>query len=1055
MTDIHPLSATNCTDFVVAHSNTILRPVRQLSEVSFLPHTLQVMRKLRLDRMLRVQSHTWRHLIIDRGHGAMVVAGPRSGRTFSYIPPVCDIAFRVIKEAHKADVGGPLIVILVPDLDRVRHVTGHCHEFLRILNQDRIYTPVLNVPTTKPPGFYHRLIHGVGCLVATPSQLVFVLENIDDIIQFENIKVIVYDDIDLMDPEMLARADKVLKKISSRILCHPQLMIVSQSYDPALMAKLKLLNSNPALIFGDILEAALYGETHLRIVLVPAQDKINEVRKMLQVRSPKYHRTVIFCVDDGEMRLLVKLLEEKHSYRCLPYYQDANLEVREQFHQWLSHTHGIILLITDNCPELKIRSAHTLIHYSMSNSWSKFKMRHLAISDNLNNKLHSDFSRRRNPIQLNSLVLLDETNQKQLPRLVDFAQRFQHVDDDIVAVAKQIRLQLARLTADQSIVCRQIMMLGDCINSSCEERHYADYMDQPIPSVPTSGDVKILLVRLYTPTHFCVHILEHLPPGKSWIAFPSLPVEDMRRQLMQGNINERYWPPVVGTICLCLIDGKKARVRVLRVTHIKSVNNADHNLKVLVQAMDEDTRIYSVKCGHLYKCPEELQAKPPMAIDLRLFGIVPYSGERDWASEDRQGIENTLMGLPGECFLQATVQFATAHTIFVRNMVAVSFAKNVKIHIRHFSLRKYLIENNLGKSCQQARDKILAFFEDVLRTILEMQEADQLKNDQEEMEVEEQEEQKVKVEEQKENTKENNSPNAPVFRMKFKDVLPMGLKHVRQRKEQEQKREQDKDEQLKQEEDKKADKQSQNNEGLKQLVQCVNNIAALQIEDAKTMPDQDNSQMLLAASKLLDHMENGAPDVNGKPKKSPKKQYTKSSDFKVNPPRDPRVQHKLPPNVKRPRTTYYQTLATLELQVELPDDKYRYTAVLVDNNVLFQAIHPSLDQCYQFQLPMGVPYMALKHYLRGRTIYMSVKKRMAMPDPLNYHHYRHFLKPNHEQFGHMDCHQEEQVEKFYKYGQNMKIKEIKYKEKEDEESAEEDCNMDGIERGDDNDRYED
>ncbi|KAH8345127.1 hypothetical protein KR059_006327, partial [Drosophila kikkawai] len=1065
-----PLLSTNCTDFVLAHSKGALRPVRQLPEVILLPHILEMMHKLRLNRLLRVQSHTWPHLIVDRGHGAMVVAAPRSGRTFSYLPPVCDVISRTIMATVDTDnLLGALAVILVKDLERVRHVSAVCHAFLRKLKHATTYTLVLNIPSDNNPEFFHCLFNGVGCLVATPAQLVWMFKDMEKLMKFEHLKFIVYDDIDLMDPRLLTKAELVLKNLILMDHSHPQMVMISQTYDPVQMARLKLLNSNPVLIFGDMLEAALYGKARLRIAICPQQKKFNEVLKILEQRPPQKYRTVIFCSDDADMRrLVVHLLEKKEpSFSCLPYYEDADMEVAEQVQGWLVDTQGIILLATDNCPELSIRHAHTLIHYSMSLSWGKFKMRHLAISGNLVNRLVSDSSTSEKGtfLQPHSLILLDESNQKQLPRLVDFVGKHQPVDEEIKALAKKIREKFAKLEANQNVVCRQIMMLGDCINKQCEERHHADHMDRPLATVPTLGDIKVSLVRVYSPTHLCVHLLEHLPPGESWKPYPSLPAQQMRLQLLQSNCSmERFWPPIAGTICLYRNKAINVRVRVLKVAPIEDVNIYLNNLYVLVQAMDEDTQIFSVRSGRLYKCPEELQAEPPLAIDLRLFGLIPQSGERGWSEKDRRDIEYKLKNLPIGCFLQATIQFATSHTIFVSNLVAMFYASAMKVHVRKLSLGQHLIKAKLAKSCPLAKDTIFTFFEEVL-----------------EVKEEGDDKQKLKAEEQlkEENnneTKENNPPNKTFIQGRALSVIQMGLDQVkrnmlaRERKvkeasdeaakvEQEEKDPKDEAKKLKKEEKESKqpeqipkdpeDQSAESNKSLNQLIQCIENIKII----AKLEAEEDDNHMfadtLTGATKLIDIMK-GYPEVTNddkQKKKTEKKKATKDSisKFTVTKPRDPTMQLQLPSNVVRPPTNYYQTLTTLELQVLLPDEGYKYSALLIDNQVLFQATHPSLELCHEFQLPLGVAYSYLKDYMRGRTVYISVKKTVAMPDPLNFDLYQRFLKPNHEKFGKMDEQREEQEKKprkavpFKDVGWHNEYQEI-------EDSADEDHHVDGIER---------
>ncbi|KAH8254257.1 hypothetical protein KR032_009155 [Drosophila birchii] len=1040
---IRPLVAPNCSEYVVAHAKFGLRQVRYFGEVTLLPHILDTMQKLGLRRMQRIQSYSWPHLGAGNGHGAMIVGAPRSGRTFGYILPLCDLVCRALTAGRRLrgtamwypDQEGALALILVPDAERVRHVAALCNALLRKAANEEWFTLTLTYVASKKVELIHRLLNGVGCLVVTPAQLVGLHKEAPGVLRFPRLQFVVFDDVDLMPPDQMQKAEKVLEELLPRECC-PQLVMVSQSYNPKLMAKLTAANRHPALIFGDILEAAVYGGTRIKITFCTLESKANEVFQALQQRPPKEYRTVVYCSDDVDMRRLMVALENR-CYACLPYYQNADLEVRQQVNRWMTKSHGVILLCTDDCPELTIRLAHTLIHYGMSSTWSKFKMRHLVISGNLENRL-AQAEPKSKSLSLHSLVLLDYENQKQLPRLVDFLQQHQKVDSNLVELVTKMRQEMEKERGNQNVMCRQIMMQGICIDPACKERHHVTDLDQCHASVPSSGDVKVKLVRVYSPTHFCVYLLEHLPPQGSWQSLLNLPAHQMRIQLLQDERPQRSWPPVSGVICM--YHGViKERVRVLQVPPIKNANLMQNNVPVLVQAIDMDTRIFTANSGKLYSCPAELQQLLPMAIDLRLLGLVS-SEERDWTEEDRCGLENRFKHLPKEHFLQAHIQFARSNTLFVRNLVAMTYAPNLKTHVRNLSLSHVLIADSLVKRCDEAEKKILAFFmpggEYGKGKIREEEAIDQIEDELED------------------GQKENVSPNKPTPAPNNK-VKNQALESGQEMLELEKKQEQHKDTvffSLTQE----APESSSKPDSLAQLYECLMRCSVLDLEEQQQQQSEKDSTLSSTSSAaFLNHVMNGGvAKTSGKPKKKKKSKGIKAAP---EPPRknlSPKMQVQLPPNVARPTTIYYQTQTTLELQVLLPEEVHECAALLEKGQILFWATCKSSELKQQFVLTLSFPYISLSHRMRGRTVYISVQKALAAVDPLLFSAYP-FMKPNHEMFAKFDDQQKQQINNSRKNLKELVFVEQKVQSQEEENSQDEDQHTDGVELPAHNEIYED
>ncbi|XP_017045566.1 putative ATP-dependent RNA helicase BoYb [Drosophila ficusphila] len=1060
---LRPLKGTICSEYVVAHGRCPLRPVRNFGEVFLLPHILESMHKLGLNKLLRLQSYTWPHLAKGAGRGAMIVGAPCSGRTLSYLPVVCHAVCtdtHPLKEdpsplgfletgAWRPDEYGPRALIVVPDLQRVLQVSALCHALLRHTKKEDWFTLTLNVSTTRSAEFFLRLLNGVGCLVATPAQLVWFWQEHPGLMRFPRLQFLVYDDVDLMSAEQLTAAQQVVQGLLP-LTSHPQVVMVSQHYRPKLMAELRAVNDDPALVFGDILEAALYGGTRIRISISCSAAKSRAVVQALQQCPPKDFRTVIFCTNDTDIQQLVVALEDQ-GYDCLPYFQTAGMTVHERVLSWQENTCGAILLCTDSCPELIIRDAHSLIHYSMSRSWSQFKLRHLVLSEHLSNLFASPVGPLKR--QLQSLVLLDDSNHRKLPRLVDFLQVHQEVDPAVLAVAKRLRQEMDNANNKKVTLCSQILTLGKCYKPVCTDRHHLSNADRCPDYMPASGDVKLQLVRVYSPTHFCVRLLEHMPPNGTWQLLPNPAVQQMRLQLMQEQEPRRYWPPVVGDICMYHGKFTKERVRVLKVAAIENPKVVQSDLSVEVQGLDVDTRTTVTTCGQLFDCPEAVQREPPLACDLRLFGLVPYSGERSWTEESKQDVRYVLSQLPNDHFLQAKIEFTAAGTLFVRDLVAIVYADQIKTHLRYLCLAKKLIATTMAKRCVQATDWIRDFFKEAL---IDVEEEGDLAGH------------KARAEQPEENEVENKLKEAcpaqvqskPVLSGRCQRLVKLALEMGRENELQQIQRAAGSamGEELAGEMTNLSVRTNENtganseNDKVAQLYECVRKCALLQLEDRKEQAQpKESDRNCNDPVEFLKQVLSTEDSIKRRPKQNNKASAAKPAK---EPPNHFQMEIELPPNVVRPPVTYYQTISTLELQVSLPDDGQEYSCFLQEPQIFFRATSKSSSLIQQFVLTLKLPCRSLRHHSRGRTVYISVTKELARYCPLALGEYR-FLKPNYDMFDKVDYHQQKARSRLIRFLENFGYAKPKARSQEaSEESEDEEPNLVGVERGDINTLYD-
>lgn len=988
-----PLLTANCSEYAVAHSKIRLRPARQMNEVAFLPHILYTMRLLKLTQLLRLQSYAWPHLGQGAGHGAVIVSAPRSGRTLSYVPPLCQVVCTALAEQRcrkpRWNLLGPIALVLAADLNRVQQIGSLCNAMLRKARNEEWLALVLTVPSSRTPDFFQRLLNGVGCLVATPAQMLWLLSV--DLIRMPHLRFIAYDDVDLMPAEQLYQAHQELVTITKKQ--HPQLVVTSQSYNARHLHMVCELNDNPMVLFGDVLEAALYGGARVRLSLLKRQAKRMELLQLLRQRPPHQLRTVISCNTDEDIVDLVQLLTTQ-GYGCLPYYQTADMEVREHVHRWMQDTRGEVLLCTDGCPELDIRHAHTLVNYSMSDSWSKFKLRHLALADNLRNQFAQMLPREQQAkkqgefnsisihqnsfihlclsVELLSMVYLDERNNQQLPRLVDFLQMHQRVDERIVLLARHIRDQLQRAKSNEPALCDLLLSLGQCIDTQCEQRHQLLPHDRQLPQhVPTQGDVKLQLVRVYSPAHYCVRLLEHLPPGGNWQAVPCQASFELQLQLLQQSQDAvRHWPPKIKEICVFRNDTRYERVRILRVEPIERINLSRTDVPVVVQALDMDTRQFQTVSGKLYVCPEELRNAPPLALDLRVLGLVPYTGERSWHDEDGRQCADWLNAVPQPHFLQASIVDSLSHTIFVHDLAVISYAPSLKMHVRRFNLCEKVKQHQLAKKCQQAIAKLMGFLSESERQQEHVQ--DKLK--------------KKDVQKDQDLSLTHGSTRSQAadnwFSSRGAYFAKMAVEVARENRQCQQQINEQPDET-------KEMVQQQSDNSVQALYDCLMNCSLLDLKETSQRESKEN-----VSDKLLNvNSEPSKEQLKESPPHQQQKNISKPSISVASEAGHAHCQYQIPSNVVRPEVVYYQTTCTLELQVILAEENMSYEAVLHNGSCIAFWTLASIK--YQFILNTHCAYRQLSHRLQGRTVYLSILKALAVPYPLDFSFYK-FMKPQHE-----------------------------------------------------------
>lgn len=154
--------------------------------------------------------------------------------------------------------------------------------------------------------------------------------------------------------------------------------------------------------------------TEQTIIVCNKSNEANELANLLKKTSIFHY----VCVDESTSDDICKITQI-----CLRYnfFNFTHFYSTALARQWQNHLPGQyqVLITTDYpLPDLKIDNAQNIIHYSLPRTWRQFSMRFASSFAYYDNSFNEE-TRKKSP---RSIVMLDENNNEQLPRLIEFLQ---------------------------------------------------------------------------------------------------------------------------------------------------------------------------------------------------------------------------------------------------------------------------------------------------------------------------------------------------------------------------------------------------------------------------------------------------------------------------------------------------------------------------------------------------------------------------------------------------------------------------------------------------------
>ncbi|EDW76677.2 uncharacterized protein Dwil_GK14533 [Drosophila willistoni] len=486
------------------------------------------------------------------------------------------------------------------------------------------------------------------------------------------LELFVCDDYDRLRLSNAKLLNEVLQQ-SRSILKFPLLrfVLISQQWHRKVFTKLiKDLAGEALILFGDYLEAAMYGGLTMETVLRRTNDKLTQLVKYIDQHKSK--RILIYCKSQQELQYLTKELTEM-GQQCIGISEAEN----QQTHQ--------LLLLTDESshPEHLIKkNIEVLIHYSMPDSWTKFVFRFHSLMDNIANLLVPT----QNTIKVVTHLMLDQSNYHDLSRLMMFFDSHGIAVDKIiqqVVVSYQKEIEMKRP------FCPNLLHSGKCNQKQqCDKRHHFLQSDLQGPKGPMEQSgalVRCFVLKVYDPVHMAVRPIEFKPPGSSkWLPAPSSDSQLlMAFALSMAMKSKPHLPLKTGDVCAIHQQGQFKRVRIVDIPQ---------GCPVTVQLMDLGTELLQVKPIELLECDEKFQNAPSLAMDVRLTQLQPTGGETaNWTLEAIKWVTNTFKGLNEQEYIQIYVDFAILNVIYASEIAIIEKCQTMRTFVYKLKLRKELL----------------------------------------------------------------------------------------------------------------------------------------------------------------------------------------------------------------------------------------------------------------------------------------------------------------------------------------------------------------------------
>ncbi|XP_043659853.1 putative ATP-dependent RNA helicase SoYb [Drosophila teissieri] len=669
---VEPFSAAGTTVYnygVLAWSRHLVVPCYDLGGAPDISTTIgQAMHQLGVakSRARAVQRFAWPH--VSSGKSVVVVGNMQIGKTWSYLPTVCQRSHKEL-QCRPADGHGPSCIFVCPNQSQGKQIGRWMSTMFRSLGSEVAFEDVVtHWDKSQVADIVCRLSRPVGILLTSVDLLFELLSTHNSrnapIFDAQAVKCIALDNLNDMvrllpdvTTKLLKRLPEVLKLTQSQSQSQTKcnLYVSGRIWHTDLMVQriLPLMRDDVLILFDDALEASVYGGVQLDIKLVQEEEKIEHLKRLFERTQLAEQRAVVVCSSAAEVLQLRRRLDAMglNAETCVSEACYANVA------QWRRQsTVGPLLVTDDVVPRLRCGQLALLVHYSLASSWMRFKQRFSLFYESLKAPaLHAGGQ---------SVIFVQATDVDSIWILSDFLLKHKLPRPiHLLAILSQRRLAEPQHPGRLKL-CRQLTAFGDCLRHSCTYRHVMWRHEVPPPAhYPTAGPIRFSVLACHSPASLSVRLGAQFPTVVHFLNVPMTQLGQQVQRHYEVEEHRRRHPNPV--------PGERAVVKNINRYERADVVSVENNGKVVVQLLDTSTELVSYNASQLYACDAIFKDQPREAMEVRITGLEPQSLDRLWPEDVRNVVRkqffNRRQNKRNRQFY-AVVQATIQQTIFVRDV---------------------------------------------------------------------------------------------------------------------------------------------------------------------------------------------------------------------------------------------------------------------------------------------------------------------------------------------------------------------------------------------------
>ncbi|KAH9509571.1 hypothetical protein Btru_046197 [Bulinus truncatus] len=615
----------------------------KVSEMLFTNYTV-MKNDADLESAKKIQHFVWPAVVGCRH--VVGVCPSKDDRCLSYLPGLLSFLLDVEMYNELPKGKGPLALILVPSWKRARQIDDLAEMFTSSFPKH--VKPVRKIVlyaggTEENENVQGELLKGCDLLISTPKSLLHMLD--EDFTSFKRLCHVILEDSEILSTkfpsevdDLMQRYKLVFKERKKQQGVPMQIMIFANHWNEGVNMFYRKYNREPVIVFSSRLEAAIYGDVKQIVTMSLSGKMLVTFCNVIDSLFTSSDRLVTFTSERSEAVELWKASKSRGAY-CLLIHEDLTEdEISEAREQWLRSCHTkqfLVMICTDQCyQQLAITN---VLHYGLPDSKTKFGNRLACMLDYFRNRP----SLKEPELQPISHVILNEKLPDKALSLYEILQRSVSERND--KFEQYIQGYLSTLEKDpKKQLCPFIKSFAKCINRhSCLFRHIL-LPDEDSKSgvlshntLPSSGDVKIRVIRVKNATRYYCHLMEHWSYADRERTDLRLQYQKLIMNMLTYYSQERNHAPFIPSKLsdeLCTFQDKENNYHRARVTEIvtefKSYSPHHYKLWLVDLGIEESATLEQLK-----KLPPELAAVPFQAVEVILCNLRPMDDEYEWTDK--------------------------------------------------------------------------------------------------------------------------------------------------------------------------------------------------------------------------------------------------------------------------------------------------------------------------------------------------------------------------------------------------------------------------------------